>query len=209
MLRVYRFACLLLWLGVGDSHAAPGDEVTFRFQSNFWVNLHHFVRAEARRRGSGSPVLLPVSNLNQNERIVWNSALDVYGELAKASLIFNERLVRINNALAAAEDRPTLPLGVAEPEIRSALNSAAPIYRAHLWEQHRRDNERWIREFSPIVQRHAASVTSALAAAYHVRWPAGPIVVDLASESGPNLAYTTDGPAAAAAHTVIAPLKAA
>jgi len=185
------------------SQPLPDADSAFEFQNSFWVNLHHFVRAEAR-----DSRLLPLSALRQDERAAWTMALDAYADLAKLNLIFDERLIRINNALAKAADGASLA-GLVEPKIAAALNAAAPIYRSHLWDQHRRVNERWIAEFRPQVQRHAAAVIKALAAAYQVSWPAGAILVDLSCESGPNLAYTTEGPAGTAGHTVIAPTKAA
>lgn len=193
---VFRAAGLLAAvLPLSMVHAQPADP-GFRFQSNFWVNLHHFVRAEARRRNVGEkPVLeLPAA------------ALDPYSDLAKAALMFNARLIRINNALASISG-DVLPASAVEPEIAAALNAAAPIYRAKLWDRHRRDNEEWIAAHAPLIQRHASSMIRALAAAYKATWPDGPILVDLAPDSGPDEAYTTNGPPGTAGHTVIAPLR--
>lgn len=203
-------AAILWWAAVPAGLAQPpsGDRPIFRFQSNFWVNLHHFVRADSRRRSTGGAPLLPLSDLRGGERASWTAALDAYADLAKASLIFDEHLIGINSALAAIGDVPSLPPGTIEPRIAAALNAAAPVYRAHLWERHQRDNQRWIDEFRPVVERHAAAVTKALAAAYHVTWPSAPILVDLSCDAGPNEAYTTGGPKGTAGHTVIAPLKA-
>jgi hypothetical protein len=180
----------------------------FRFQDNFWVNLHHFLRAEARRKMRGDAPVMPTAALPEEQRKTWNAALDSYAGLAKLSLIFDERLIRINNALAVVGDVEKLSSGTVEPEVVAALNAAAPIYRARLWGQHRRANEEWIAKFAPLVHKHAASITKALAAAYQVRWPVKPILADLSCEAGPNLAYTTNGPQGTAGHSVIAPLGA-
>ncbi|MFY9824350.1 MAG: hypothetical protein WAM82_23440 [Thermoanaerobaculia bacterium] len=182
-------------------------ETQFRFQDNFWVNLHHFVRAEARRRAYSQPLVMPVSALSEAERADWAAAVDAYVDLAKLSLIFDERLVRINNALADQAEAKTLPEGLVEPGVLAALNRAAPIYRTHLWPEHRRANEEWIAAVRPLVEQHSAALTKALADAYHVKWPADPILVDASCEAGPVLAYTTGGPKGLAAHTVIAPTK--
>ena len=61
-----------------------------------------------------------------------------------------------------------LPSGVVEPQIAVALESAGPIYRAHLWDRHRRENAQWIEKYEPVIQNHSASVTKALAAALSV-----------------------------------------
>jgi hypothetical protein len=198
---------ILTMIGLSD-HPSHAAKTPFRFQNNFWVNLHHFVRGEARRRAFNAPPLMPVSALSEAERTAWTSALDGYAELANLDLVFDERLIRINNALATRGGAATLPEGLVEPGALAALNRAAPIYRAHLWPEHRRFNEEWIASTRPLVQRHAPALIRGLAAAYHVKWPTEPILVDASFEAGPVGGYTTGGPPGTAAHTVIAPAKA-
>lgn len=186
-------------------HPLRAVETQFRFQDNFWVNLHHFVRAEARRRAFKVPLAMPMSALSEAERASWNAAVDAYADLANLSLIFDDRLIRINNALAGQGEAAALPEGLVEPGALAALNRAAPVYRAHLWPEHRRANEEWIATVRPLVEQHAQALTQALAAAYHVKWSAEPILVDASREAGPVGAYTTGGPKGFAAHTVITP----
>jgi hypothetical protein len=119
--------------------------------------------------------------------------------------VFDERLFRINNALASQGEAATLPEGLIEPGVLAALNRAAPVYRAHLWSEHRRLNEEWIAATRPLVEQHAPSMPRALAEAYHVQWPTEPILVDVSIEAGRVGAYTTGGPPGFAAHTTIAP----
>ena len=144
-------------------------ESQLKFQDNFWVNLHHFVRAEARRRAYGQPLVMPAAGLSEAERAGWTAAVDAYVDLAKLSLIFDERLVRINNALADQGEAATLPEGLVESGGLAALNRAAPAYRAHLWSEHRRANEKWINAVRPLVEEHAPALIKALTDAYHVK----------------------------------------
>jgi hypothetical protein len=182
-------------------------EPQFRFQNNIWVNLHHFLRGEARRRSLGQPPALALSGLHEADRAAWTAALDAYGDFAKRNLIFDERLVRINNALASQEDADALPASLVEPGALTALNRASSIYRKSMWAAHRRMNDEWIGRVRPLVEQHAPALIQALTDAYHVRWPTGPIIVEASNDAGPNLAYTTDGPEGAAAHTTIASTK--
>jgi hypothetical protein len=125
--------------------------------------------------------------------------------LANLSLFHRDRLIRINNALALIGP-DSLPADAVEPAIAAALNSAAPLYRAQLWEQHRRANDQWIAAREPLVRRHAPALAKMLSAAYHEPWPTAPILVDLSVEAGPDGAYTTaDAPSGFGGHTVIAP----
>jgi hypothetical protein len=206
---VCAFSCTgaLLYSQAAPSTAAPrrGEDSIFIFQSNFWVNLHHFLRGESRRRSLGSPLELPLSALQAEERRAWDSALNAYSGLANRSLTFDESLVRIDNTLATSSDAITIQAEAIDSKITEALNRAAPIYRAHRWEQDRQENERWIAAHSPLIRQHAVLLKQSIADVFRAVPPAGPVLVDLARDTGPALAYTTDGPAGTAGHTVIAP----
>src|SRR6185295_18439790 len=80
-------------------------------------------------------------------------------------------------------------------------------FRAHLWPDLKRTNDAWIERYRALAERHAVKLVPALAAAYHATWPQGVVVVT-SLETGPTLAYTTDGPPGTAGHTTIAPQKA-
>jgi hypothetical protein len=162
------------------------------FQSHFWVNLHHGLRAEARRAGRGEEPRSAGAGLSAEERATWDRALEVYRPLAAKSLLFDEGLVRMHAALAQVQGDGLLPPGVVDSELAAALDAAAPIFRAHVWPARRRENERWIEGTRPIVERLAGDVTDDLAAAYRLAWPAEPILVDVTADTGPDLAYTTN-----------------
>ena len=189
------------------SGSLSSSDAVFIFQDNFWINLHHFVRGESRRRSLHAPFELPLSALNANERAAWEGALDAYVELAQLSLISDERLVRIDNTLAKVTDRDVLRSNGMEPKIVTALNAAAPVYRAHRWEEDRRENDRWIAANEPEISQHAVAVKKAIASVLQIVPPSGPILVDLARDIGPTLAYTTEGPDGTAGHTLVAPQK--
>jgi hypothetical protein len=57
------------------------------------------------------------------------------------------------------------------------------------------------------IQQHADAMRRAIARAFNITPPAEPILVDLARDTGPNLAYTTAGPPGYSGHTVLAPQK--
>jgi hypothetical protein len=192
--------------GVPSTEASKGGEDSvFIFQSNFWVNLHHFLRGESRRHSLGNPLELSLSALKMEERGAWEHALDAYSDLTKRSLIFDQSLVKIDNTLARSSDTSTIRSEAIDSKITDALNGAAPVYRAHRWEQDRKENERWIAEKSPLILQHAARLKKAIANVFGAVPPDGPLLVDLARDTGPTLAYTTDGPPGTAGHTVIAP----
>ena len=76
------------------------------------------------------------------------------------------------------------------------LESAAPIYRRHLWSAHDRENRRFIASLAPLIERHGAAIAKPLAASFDAKWPARPIPVDVVYDAGPpGNAHTTSDPA--------------
>ncbi|HEX6494844.1 MAG TPA: hypothetical protein VF018_05140 [Acidobacteriaceae bacterium] len=183
-------------------------DTVFKFQSNFWVNLHLFLRAEEWRRSGDIPPQMPVASLSPDERSAWEAALDAYARMAKANLIFDDGLVRLTNTLAEVNDSTVLKSNLIDPRIANALKGAAPVYRAHLWSEHQNEDEEWIVTHCPDIQRYDVGVKNSIGQALDATPPREPILVDLARETGRTLAYTIPGPAGTSGHTVIAPQKA-
>ena len=113
--------------------AAQEPQSMFVFQNKFWINLHQFLRGEVFRQRTDRRLGVDPASLSNDDRIAWASALEVYVEVAKGDLVFDENARRIANALATAGDVDRLPEGLLEARVTAALNAAAPIYRARLW----------------------------------------------------------------------------
>jgi hypothetical protein len=183
--------------------APRAAEPAFRFQNNFWVNLHLALRAESRARTARAPGRIKTSALKADEREAWSSALDGYAEYGQRDLLFDPRLVRMNNRLTLLVDDATLDGVDVEAPAKRALTTAAPIYRAHFWAAQQQLNDRWISALQAMLAEHGAAMAAAMARVYGVRWPDDPILVDASAEAGPLGGYTTDGPPGTAAHTTI------
>jgi len=171
---------------LGTSLAAPllSASPRFRFRSDFWINLHHFVRAEARRRMLGATRALPSLE---------DSVLETYERHARASLIFDKELVALKDALVEGS-RPS-----------QALQRAADVYRDQIWPSQDRENRFWIERVEPSVARDSPRVMKQLGSAYGAKWLKGAILVDVCPDTGPTLAYTTGRPRGTAGHVVIDP----
>jgi hypothetical protein len=189
-------------LGVSGRALSQGEQ-RFVFRNGFWTNLHHALLADAGRRAQQEALALPLDGLSGGEAQAWSAALDAYDTFKGRSVIFDDELVQINDALTGIPDDRS-PTGLASA-MTAVLAAAAPVYRRHAWASQRRVNSDWIAAIEPIVERHAVSVTDAIAAAYRTTWPARPIVVDVTSDADVHGGYTTTrGPSGAAGHTTIA-----
>jgi hypothetical protein len=199
-------ACLAV-LVVGSIGAVSGRAAAqgerFVFRNGFWINLHHALLADAGRRARQQPLTLPLDGLGSGEAQTWSAALDAYDTFKGRSVIFDDGLVQINDALSGTPDDRS-PTGLTSA-MTAVLAAAAPVYRRHAWTSQQRVNSEWIAAIAPVVARHAVSVTDAIAAAYRTTWPARPIVVDVTSDADVHGGYTTTrGPSGAAGHTTIA-----
>jgi hypothetical protein len=183
----------------------PEPATRFVFRNNFWVNLHHVLVAEAQRRDGRARLRVKLDELPAPERAAWTASLDAYRVHAQHNLFTDPALQRINNALTRIESDAPLPDSVdgADADTRRALAVAAPIYRAHYWAAQRELNDHWIAALQPMLADHERSMVAAMEAAYDMRWPAEPVIVDACAEAPPFGGYTINGPAGAAGHTVI------
>ena len=203
-----RVLCVSVVVSSACASAPRAHTPELVFRNNFWVNLHHFVRAEARREAYGADPVLAVDGLSDEERADWRAALDAYRGIAQRPLLFDEELVRINVALAEVPDVDSLPDGWVDPELTLALNRAAPIYRVRLWPGFERRNAGWIARTRAAVEPHWPALAAALASAYRTEWPADPILVDVTPETGRAVAYTTQAaPRGFGGLVTIAPLE--
>jgi hypothetical protein len=195
-------------IGVASAVMAAGDRPSaaapsFRFQNSFWVSLHHTLRGEARRRDVRGPALIKTEVLSDRERATWTSALDAYTPYGRRDVVFDEGLNRINNALTLLADDAAIDRATIDAGAKRGLSTAAPIYRAHFWAAQQQMNDRWIASLQPILAAHAAGMAAAMARVYRVEWLSAPLLVDAASEAGPDGAYTTAGPPGTFGHTTI------
>ena len=183
-------AVLLFILSGCTSAVTQGSRSLFVFQSNRWVNLHHFLRAVARG--------LPADGaLEPAERTAWDAAIRFYAaHYAQRDLLFDSGMVAIKEALRQTPTQSGLADAAIDPELKAVLESAAPIYGKYWWRGHDAANRRWIVEVQPLVRAHGEELARRVAAAFGENWPETPVPVDLSVTAGPNGAYTTNDPTA-------------
>lgn len=170
---------LVLFLSAGS-----GSAQRWELQSNFWVNLHQTMLDASQ---NGRPL---ESTLTEFERSAWNNAVHTYRvRFYDRSVVFDEELVRINDALSSATDLP--PEGFAE-EVTKALLSAAPVYRKHRWTEDHRTNLFWISVAEGMLSDTGEELAADHARVYGVAFPPRTLV-DVSAAAGPNGAYTTLG----------------
>ena len=197
---------LALACGARTSTTPRPESQWFAFHSNQWVNLHHFLYATARARERLDAGRVAVTRaladtagfgrLSADERAAWEGAVAYYAQfVAKRDILFDSSLVEVNNHLARLESAssvrgtPGLDTGIA-----SALDRAAPAYRALWWPAHDTANKRWIAGVLPLLTDHGSAAAHAESRIFARPWSATPVRVDVSAYTNWAGAYTTENP---------------
>lgn len=220
--RVLLSLALPLFFGPwqADAQVEPrfGPLPVFEFHSGFWINLHHELYFEARDRlnkpaagapKTASPNQIKVATMQDSaipltaaEQSAWENAIKFYVvNYAGKDLLFNLDLILLKNQLGDFEDcddlsgahKKTCDAGL-PANITQVLDSAAPVYRAHLWAGQDRANRRWVTRVSPLVEEQGAGISQRLADIYQAKWPNYKIRVDVSARANWAGAYTTLDP---------------
>jgi len=220
-MRMVSAAALLLFVLQCPAQAKAGQSVenltapVFEFHSGFWVNLHHFLYLQGRlqaARAAGSvareskiapPYDTPafVQGMTAEERRAWQEAVQTYADSwSSRDLLLSNQMVLINDRLAELEKCPDLAgksavectSGIV-PELVTALDKAAPIYRRRWWAEQDRVNRAWIAAMVPALRNMGEPMAARLADIYQGRWPAR-IYVDVVAFAGADGAYTSVAP---------------
>jgi hypothetical protein len=180
----------------------------FEFHSGFWLNLHHTLYRIARSQRASNPSAnsaanpTGIPNLSPAEQRVWSAALAFYTKTyADKDLTVSLEMILIKNQLGdfeTCEDlaglkKKTCDAGL-PAKLTETLDAAAPVYRAHLWQDHDRANRRWIAAVAPLVRRNGLDLSHRLAEIYQTNWPKERIRVDVTSYASSTGAYTTLDP---------------
>ena len=174
----------------------------FEFHGSFWTDLHHFLYVVARGRLKTpdaareavveAPEELEKAGLSASERAAMDSAIAVYMKsFARRDLVFDDGAAAQTAAIARLESRPAAAgaEGV-DPELTSALDLAAPLWRKAFWPRHSRRHRAWLDEVLPILAKHSDAMVRGIENAYGVRWPPEPLRVDLVAYANWAGAYT-------------------
>jgi hypothetical protein len=199
-----------------QNSSAYGPLPVFELHSGFWFNLHHTLYHDARQRTAaaspdkGGKTSGPILNttpdakpaLTAAEQHIWDDAVAYYvANYASKDLLFSTDLSQLKDQLGDFEDcdelsgrkRKFCDAGL-PTKLTQVLESAAPVYRAHLWPEHDRANRRWIARVAPLVREQGVGLSERLADIYQTRWPRQKIRVDVSGYANWAGAYTTTDP---------------
>ena len=180
-------ALVAILIAIATAFPTAQQKPLFTFHSNAWLNLHHYVRSNAR--GGPAP-----TGVTQEEGAQWAAGVEFYKPYVPRDLDADEGMVAIKTALRGAEGTSSLDGIAVDAPLKTMLERLMPIYQKFLWPEHDRANRAWITAMQPLVDRHGPPLSQALTRVYDVSWPREPIPVDLTVTAGASGAYGTSEP---------------
>jgi hypothetical protein len=198
---------LAILLAVGFESSAQAPTPIFVVHSDeFWLNLHHFLFVLGEAQGRDSLTLREavrdapadaergLRTLTEDEKSAWSAAVTAYANgLSKKDPVQDEGHASIIGMLAAARDSRTLRRVDLDADVRTTLESVAPIYRGTWWPMHRRSNEAFGAALQSLIAEHGTAIRDFLVDRYALPWPGGGYPVHLSTYSNWAGAYSTYG----------------
>jgi hypothetical protein len=174
----------------GPAYAARVVTVApWELHSSFWMSLHQRLMDDATRAAPRS-----LTGISPREAKDWKASVDAYRAAGgRGDITFAKPMEITSDVLTqVADDASEL---VAEAPLREALVRAAPIYRAHGWQDDDRAARFFIGYAAAMLSDAGAELVRRHEAVYHVTWPKR-IRVYITPVAGPYGAYTFKGIAA-------------
>jgi hypothetical protein len=195
------FRSLIIFIvGCGSAFATP--KPLFNIRDGFWINLHHYLYAEAlaksakanpRWSSSAQDAIrrAPCSSFSSKDAAtIWDSAVTFYAEnYAARDMLFDREFAHMNDVLGDAGDSPRLPPEL-PADMSAELEKAAPIYRESCWPEHRKLNQEWIVSLEPLLATHGVHIAARLSEIYRTEWPTTPLPADVVIYADWAGAYT-------------------
>jgi hypothetical protein len=202
-------------LGAQSNRSPAAATRLFAMQSNFWVNLHHFlyVRARATKGLDATRTTVTsalsdtagIGKLNPELQRSWDESHDYYVRvLAERDILFDSALVLVNMRLSKIDAAGSPRDAGLDAEHGRMLERAAGAYRAVWWPRHDAANKRWIAAVTPMLAQHGDSAAAWEARAFDVPWPNAAVPTDVSAYANWAGAYATADPD----HITIASLNA-
>ncbi len=190
---------LALWVAVPVAQTQQADSSLiaatdrYEFHSNLWVNLHHFLYAQAKKPDDAK---LPRGrSLSRAQWQAMNDAITWYREhLADRDLLLDERMYNIKRALIRYGPDDVPDHAAVTEEHRARLEAAAPVYRSHYWPRHDDQNRSVWAWNESLIRALENDVLDRIADLANEPWPDGPIRVDLTWDANWAGAYCTTHP---------------
>ena len=171
----------------------------FRFQSNFWINMHHFLFQKAkdlkRERNITEKEQELIDQLKGKDLKIYQQSLDYYTEqIIDKSHLFDEGLTKVKNYLGGFSGKRLPKNGIPDKALFKVLNDFSRTYEKIFWPLHDGANRARFNEHFDLLKTIEPKVLKELYRLTQNRLPKEKTLVDISAFANWAGAYTTNDP---------------
>jgi hypothetical protein len=171
----------------------------FQFNSDPWINLHHFLYQWARedagiatgRRKVVVPERSSLDGLSSEERSAWLSSVGFYRDHVASKGLFDDEMLQQKEELLMLAGDPLARPPDRITGIAAALRTAMPIYQDRWWPHHDKENRGWIARVLTPLRACDGQFVEMTVRVYGAVWPKEPWRVDVSAYANFAAGYTT------------------
>ncbi|MEQ9264253.1 MAG: hypothetical protein RLN81_03480 [Balneolaceae bacterium] len=171
----------------------------YEFYSNFWINQHHFLYANADSAEEGnwdngfSNGELTELSLSEIETL--KEGIIFYRDsVISYDLLFNRGLSNLKRTLINFAEDEAFEMEDFSDELVSHLNKIKPIYRKYFWEQHNQLNKSILNQNLEFIKKHEDQIFERVSELAQQPWKEGKVRVDISYYASWAGAYTSTRP---------------
>ena len=176
-----------------------GSTEHFRFQSNFWINMHHFLYQKASELRRDRTITRQeqelIDQLKGDGLVRYQESLKFYkDQIIDKDLLFNEHLTRVKTYLSGFSNQ-TLPENAdIDNSLFTVLNEFRDTYRKTFWPLHKSANKARFEENISTFREIEPQVIERLYELTEASLPAEKTLVDITANANWAGAYTSNYP---------------
>lgn len=176
-----------------------GATERFEFYSNFWINEHHFLYANAdsskdRDWDSGFSKG-ELDELSNKERQVLREGIMFYRDsVISYDLLFNRGLSELKSTLINFNEEDTFEMAGFSDDLVMHLNEVKPIYQKYFWEKHRESNTKVVKEHLSFIIKYEDQIFDRISGLAQQPWEDEKVRVDVSYYANWAGAYTSTYP---------------
>lgn len=176
-----------------------GSSEHFKFQSNFWMNMHHFLYHKATGAKRGRTITKKeqelIDQLKGEDLAKYQESLKFYKEeIIEKDLLFNEHLTSVKTYLGDFSGTHLPDNADVDPALFAVLNAFSETYRKTFWSLHDSVNRARFQENISTLRKVEPQVIKRLYQLTEATLPDEKTLVDLTAYANWAGAYTSNYP---------------
>lgn len=171
----------------------------FEFYSNFWINQHHFLYANADSAEGGNWddgfTEGELKDLSPTEKDILKEGITFYRDsVILYDLLFNRGLFNLKRKLIDFDQDDSFAIENFSDDLVLHLNRVKPVYKKYFWERHNQSNREIVTRNLEFINRYENQIFERIATLAQQPWKNEKVRVDVTYYANWAGAYTSTRP---------------